>query len=1152
MAYVFRIHDVHPGVNQGNVTPTHPTAAANIASWGQSGYIVGDLIDNIELAQNPRKMGTSIPSIFSRVFLFDGAFSIVGADVQKHGLINPNTRLISECLDMLEFLFQNGGNGKLIIRHWNKENNIATLRNDGIAAHTKLADVLDNEIQHYPELADIYLFYWKDVDSRSQNEVECLLGGTSPYTMVFTSPNWKREIDSHGWMFNGLSGARLFDDNVVTSIENRAPKFREYVYSVYNAYSIQMNGMSIRTYLNGAWTVESNNFPGVAAMGANPGLFNQTYKILETTGNHFQVFTNAVPIAANPQMPANSDYEIVCTSNRYQTYNHNGATISINNVPLALNDSGLGKTAKYYDITEWDHAICKINDAQVRGLALHQRILPVVGVTYPFVVASDFLEDSIIKLPYAIDSTHFKTAFAGDSQYLLPLKPYFFQFFNIEDLDREVEGNRKMLTLENTNDGVKAVLRIPVKHILQGANANSVVKFEKNYNSNNIVSDRQSEINIGIFPFYRNIDIIDNLTPQNQNANDHNKYVVALAAWDNVNLYFSSVENGVINVAKRENRSRQGQTVSGTFYYDVNSAFDFIQVNIGNTHGMLVPEFKNVDIQNVAGNANFAIDFGTSNTYVAMQIGVNPPEPLTIDSVYPLVVFTKNREINCSSVSIRNSEVLFEREFVPSVLGGTGSTAEFPIRTASCELNNFEALPPHLFGNISVGFNYMNEVINAVGGLIPFNYVTDLKWAIENGKPNYQNRVKLYFKGLLWIIKCKCLMENHGLPGQIFITFPNAMTVPTRNALLALWGQSMTDLNLDPNNHLMEDNESVAPYHAMATTIMGASFMNMDIGGGTTDVLFIQKSGGQIVRSLYSSAKFAADDLWGDGVNITITGAAGPKDNGFKTHMDQIINQIAIDNDLRNKYTSVCTIAKSSSDILGFMFKHENVFHTGSNISGQPNLLSLLIIHYAALMYNVSRMMIRENLDIPEKVSFTGMGSLYTKMISAADADLTVLTRIMLETFTGKRAPVLFSVTRQPNSKKMTADGALIGPGLDPNFKVNPANLVVAGDYGFDTNNTIMYNQVTNNNIKEEVVKEYNKFLSLLSSGAISNHLAAKYSHTIKDSLIADLKAHAESSYSDVCHLLTAHGNMPLQETLFFLPLKQAIYEVSKNYQNYK
>lgn len=113
MAYAFRIHEPK------TVGDTAPVAAANMTGWEKTAHIAGSLLRNIPLGMNNCKMGTSIPSIFARIFLFEGAFqTLEGCPVDKLEQVNSDTKLVSECLDLIEFLYQHGNDPKLVVKHW--------------------------------------------------------------------------------------------------------------------------------------------------------------------------------------------------------------------------------------------------------------------------------------------------------------------------------------------------------------------------------------------------------------------------------------------------------------------------------------------------------------------------------------------------------------------------------------------------------------------------------------------------------------------------------------------------------------------------------------------------------------------------------------------------------------------------------------------------------------------------------------------------------------------------------------------------------------------------------------------------------------------------------------------------------------------------
>ena len=102
------------------------------------------------------------------------------------------------------------------------------------------------------------------------------------------------------------------------------------------------------------------------------------------------------------------------------------------------------------------------------------------------------------------------------------------------------------------------------------------------------------------------------------------------------------------------------------------------------------------------------------------------------------------------------------------------------------------------------------------------------------------------------------------------------------------------------------------------------------------------------------------------------------------------------------------------------------------------------------------------------------------------------------------------------------------------------------------TKYNIKYEDVANEDIKQSVVAEYSKFIDILKTNeVIKTHLYTKFNHTIKSSLLQDLEDKATTSYQNVSGSMIQYGDINVNETLFFWPLKHAIYEVSKNYNQY-
>lgn len=1138
-AYVFRIHEAtQPG-------QTSPTAAANVHGWDRTAHISGAFLNNIQVGTVNNRMGTSIPSLFARLYLFEGAFQALrDSPIAALNDSTSNTALISECFDLLEFLYLRGNDRNLIIKLWDAQQQIQLLEGDGNQKHMKLARVIRDEINLHPEFRKLYLFYWRTtVNATNIQQQEILIGGTSPLTLVFTSPNWKRLMGIKGLNFKRLDGNPMFDTNI-ESLAARNEQFKKMVYSCFMAYQQPLQQMcpSFERYIQTCWANEDMKDPDIEAFGGDPAKFSGHYPSLRDE-NDANVYIGKIPLSyeqVRPGVPGSgSDYQIRSTSNRYATYNYQGNVVHIASAPLVLNENGING-ALYIGGAQWDPQTCQINDAATRNVPLHERHLPgQMGIQAPFVIWSDFLEDRIIKTSYAIDDSHFVTATPND-RYLLPLKKEFFNFFEIADLTRVVGtlGGRDLhlLEIEQDNNSVKVTLNIPINY------HNSTIPLTRVYQGDSIV-DGQGFI-VGCFPFYR---VMDN--------NNLNRYAV-LNCGSNSALSFYNVPS-VDNPVRCDSQVRtQGQQmIQQTAYYDVCDSFDFIKVAISQqrqgqvrtTNGLIIPIFEQITVGIGTRHFSFAVDFGTSNTYIAYNTDINPI-PLTFEyggNDAQCVYLNKDKV----GVDLQPMTEFFNREFAPFEIGQNRRFA-LPTRTATCETDAFAQGTPSLFGNISVGFNFMNEVVI---GQASFAYKTDLKWALESNPAdvNAQHRVESYFLQILWMLKNKALQNGGSNAFDLYITFPESMKAPTKNMFRGYWRSAITNLGLNGSVVLHADStesESIAPYNKLAPTIGGANLLNVDIGGGTSDMLFVNKVNGMVSSAYYCSTKFAADDLWGDGLNVGIN--LGPT-NGFLNYVKGVIdgNKNNYNPVVTSKLDAILNLTQSSADAMGFLFKNENVFGTSNLIAQQQYLYSLVFVHYAALMYYIARVIKKLKIDIPDNISFTGMGSRYIHLISANVNDILGLTRLLLEEYTGRKAPMNLRVFMEPEPKEVTAKGVLVGTHLMPPYQIPANQLQKCVDYGFDTNASLTYGNVGDQNVKDAVLAENSKFLNTLLKPVIANYIYQNFGLAIQQTLLNNLAYYCAQSYNDMCTTIPkAYNNLNVEETLFFWPLKLALPQVSQQY----
>lgn len=1137
MAYVFRIHEPK------KAGAPAPVSAATMSGWSPTGYIAGNLLSNITLGLNGNKMGTSIPSIFARIFLFEGAFQTLnGQNLQTLQSVTTDTKLVSECLDLIEFLYQHGNDPQLVIKRWSAQTQIAGLRSSNFDEHKKLAKVLEDEINLKPNLSEIFLFYWKSTSPKTNSEKEFLIGGTSPYTMVFTSPNWRTIIESNNFSFSRLNGTPMFSDSSIQSLMDRDSPFKNMMYSLHMAFNVQMSNQA-KFFDNYLAQMMANDNPGatVAGMASNQGAFIAKYSNL-TDENGVAVNCPIVPISYEKVTPTASDYEIVATASRFRNYTANdGSRITLNN-PLVLNENGLGEGASYIGNSKWDINRCAINEAHVRTSEMHKRKLPgQMGVEYPYLIWSDFLEDKIIKLPYSQDSDKFITACEGEAKYVLPLKRNFFKYFNVEDISSVIPGtNRRYVEVLLSNNDVTITINVPVK-----SQTHKFIPLKRTYRGENIID--KVPFLLGFFPFYKDFNSVNN------------RYSV-LKCGGGINLRFFNIDQLDTPLAATSlERTPQGTITSQTEYYTIRSPFDIVEVSSGNVHGVIIP---NMPVKgNGTNHYKFAIDFGTSNTYIAHTTSLVPdPETLEVDAHDQQTVFLTSQTDQGPKLNAMRSHIA--REFVPVTIG-VGTNVSYPSRTATCEIPTFENHSPELFGTISVGYNLMNEP----QALTAFSYKTGLKWLLEQhpGDTNHTNRVKYYFLQTLWTLKNESYLNDGDDSFDVYITFPETMKAPTVAALMGLWSWAKQELNLNCTFYYGTNySESIAPYNCLAAQIGGSSYLNIDIGGGTNDLLFVLKdAAGRITNAHYSSSMFAGDDLWGDGTVIANTYHVK---NGFVEYLVGSVtdktgilgNSASFPADVISTLKALLGgVTKSSADIMGYLFKYDNVFQTSAKIQGCRNLYSIVFIHYAAILYNVARLINKLNIPIPNKLSFTGMGSKYLNLISSDSSVLKALTVLLLEKYTKQEVPRTFEIINPTqlgyDVKEITAKGILVGLGIGPGFQIPAGSLSAVQDLGFDTSDTITYNEVSNDIIRESAMTEFNKFVNSLKDVDFTNFLFQRFGLSISSELLDDLMVRGEGSFVTMSANVPAmFGNLTVQETLFFWPLKNSLIEIAKNYKIYQ
>lgn len=1104
-----------------------------------------DISDNIiERGEALGKLASSMPTALARLFIFDSALKEVNAvqsvDSKKghegkydsnsgEYLATPYHELVGEMLDMLEFIFEYGGEEEFGVIEWNLNNETDKLKNEDITTnvgHKRLAHALQSSMDLAGFLSaavnfnTVYLFTWN----------EKVVGGTSPLSLVYTSANLRRDIGSS--RFVGRGGNVLFAGDS-RPLHKRHADFRKYMYDIYYRHLTGVNvGMldNLATYIAESATryPDADNSANNVRNGNDlPCMSPVQYdKKRPVTVGLVTLMVSDKNIEISEDT---SDYMLAPTVKAYQ--HGNPAT----SVPLALTESGVNGLvySRKPEKRMWIYGADKIPVSL--DPVLTNRILPGLGTQYPYIAPQDFLEDKIIEVSYNISNRKFFTGSRTNVGYLLPLKKLFFEYFSVDDLFKynlstgEPEYTDMLtMTYDEDHEYVDVKLTLP---LVKGKK----IEFFKRYSVSDGSLDKvdcyegSSTFDLAFFPFYRL-----------NHDNGHNVYNVMVGATvDKVDLTFYNPSDltGLQEVdAKANERIRKAVgSPMATTHINVNGAFTFIELSVektkggGTTSALLIPLMRDVPSTHGKGTYTFAIDFGTTNTHVAYGVdhgaGLTDITPFDYGKADSQLVML-NDEGGVAEFGQFTTAV--KRELVPDVIGKDGAV-HFPMRTSTYQPAPVPIL--ELFANTNIGFNYGSDISNAR------HYRTNIKW--ERGSESI-DRMSTFFEQMLWMMKNKSALNDCTDSFNVIYTYPIAMSEENHGQLQAAWERAKNSVKC--NATLKETTESIAPYYASANLAeFGQPFMNVDIGGGTTDMLYVNPFNGEVY---VFSAFFAANDLWNDGLDPK---QKEKKANGFVEYF-KATRLPKLNEDDKATVKAVIDSASCSVDIVSYLFSHDDLIRFSDNITASDKMRQLPAVHFSALMFYLAYCLHTMEVEPPVQMSFSGMGSKYVKLISRSDASLSSLVNSIFhyvgEVFDNddlQKANVYVTFDNDP--KEVTARGALQAQ-FDPKPLRPDPPIYFHGYDGEDSSKVLRIENVTLD-IKEKVLGFFDKFINMFSDDTVGAKLA-DIGVDIDDEVIANIKKYSRPSMSKASENVvnTTGKKKKLTEPMFFWPLKASLYIV--------
>ena len=612
----------------------------------------------------------------------------------------------------------------------------------------------------------------------------------------------------------------------------------------------------------------------------------------------------------------------------------------------------------------------------------------------------NFFSDYIIKLPYRISADNFfvpryvNDVENRDYDFIIPLTAEALEVLPLDDINLTFKENRK--------PGQFAKIEVSFEF------NDDIHKKEYRYedrptNEYGCIADFKSVWNVnfdlGLFP---------KTLSQEESENNYFKVMFALydenendkLDADKIQLEFYSKSDeeigcNLIEVADSENytkgtrpkvvrsQQKQGDDCTTVFYEVFNTPFNVIRLQIDeDACGILIPQWTNA--QRSTKSYTYAIDFGTSNTYISRRESNNYSKPQQLVMEKPVMSYLHDKLNNKQIMPIdcwdnAGDEKLIEKfqtEFMPPYIDG--KKYKFPLRTALCRLSSGTE-EPSLFDNRNISFCYEKQMISGNNRVI-----TDLKWADGQN----QKEAEVFIRELLTIIKADILDDNGDLSQTQIIWFqPLSFKSRMKTAYDAIWKKACEEILGIGSQQIRCYTESEAPYYyflEMNTFKSTKAVSIIDIGGGSTDMVYFSEDKPIIANSVH----FGCDVLWGNG-NTSFTDA---RDNGiFKRYSDSIQFKSDI---LRNINDEMCKPGSkyTTTDIINFWISNSK--ETEIDVKLRSEYKPLFHYHYAALIFHMASVYKAKGLECPTTITFSGNGSKYIDNFLTSDLDL--LTRMTM------------------------------------------------------------------------------------------------------------------------------------------------------------
>lgn len=1089
---------------------------------------------------NARNEITSIPSPFARIDIAKHAFE----EVNKLGLEGSTIyhKTVSDVLDVGEIFFNFDKLSDIVeIIPWNPSriqklvsSSYKGIRFFGEALQTYMKS--DKGTYNFDEQQNIYILNYKGDKALHSLDI---IGATSPATMFFSSAN------NLSYLADEISFGtdHPFDSDYCPLYKRDFEYIKAWFVMRKSIPDFARKMPEVNKYLDNTLSRVVDAELRRQLINVSEADITQFHRILCSTenGQAFTVELFGKDLLMKVISPVdNSEFTIEPTT-------------KVTDLPLVLpvESGNIYKDFKYTQGVFGEEAHAPYYDP----LPFGKRKLPFDGRTQDYLTISDFLEDTIIRVPHKLNANHYVNIMtftendkAEEITYLIPLKIKFFEYFRAEDLQGEFRDNRLGIKVDKlAADSVLVTLQIPVK----GHGRQKVVTYQRRYSGEADIEHNKGGIekfdfDAFVMPLVRDNDI------------DRAFYTIGCISTmnRNYNMKFFS-ECKAIGV-KGNCRNQDGSYAYKAVTYTVTGHnFDVIEVsNEDGFKGIIIPKFK----QNLGtATFSFSIDVGTSNTHIAYQkhdsAKMEDFNYTNADSPICTVFIPTTRIVGGKEhpAGLSTEEELIKIDFLPRTLGlGKDSVFGFPTRTdlsvAHSYLSGAQNLPFELF-NASMTYDRLLK--------LPYNDdKTNIKWERDEAL------LKNYISSLLLMIRNKVLL-NDGNLSQTTITwfFPTSMPLKRKNVLKKTWDDLYKQFI--GNGSTFSLTESSAPiYYLFKTQTTTSNMISIDIGGGTTDIAFAKQNKIESVSSFrFASNVLFENQLSPDNLN-----------NGIVNYFKDLILDNIDKNDSSDEKELIDLISPllneeshvNPANMAAFLFSlkdNEDLKNLNKDVKDfniilnkDENFKIVFILFYTAILYHIAEIIKFKKYDLPNIISFSGNGSKLLKVITSNEEDLADFSLMILKQISGKDTSTKLKIVglgNDDNPKAVTCLGGLKAQGTtlesDPEI-----SLRADGKDEIDQNKTFQ-DIALDENYSSMIVKSVMSFFDY-----VLYDIPEKYKYDYDDhfgvtqqsikiarSCIESGKLAAYLEHGINLHI-DEDPEEKLSQTLFFLPIKGVLDDISQ------